>query len=56
MVVKATEASAVYDLRADYDNLVLYTCYPFHSVAFRSQRYFVCAKKISGPSVNVYID
>ncbi len=53
-IVKASEASSVYDLRADYDNLVLYTCYPFHSVAFRSQRYFVCAKMISGPKIDIY--
>ena len=44
LIVKATEAKAAYDLRAGYDNLVLYTCYPFHAVAFRSQRYFVCAE------------
>lgn len=56
LVVKANQAKAVYDLRAKYDNLVLYTCYPFHSVAFRSQRYFVLAEKISGPDVDVYID
>lgn len=54
MVVKASEAKAAYDLRADYDNLVLYTCYPFYSVAFRSQRFFVCAELVSGPRVNIY--
>lgn len=54
LVVKATEADKVYDLRAGYDNLVLYTCYPFYAVAFRSQRFFVCAEKISGPTVNIY--
>ena len=27
-VKKATDASA-YDLSADYENLILYTCYPF---------------------------
>lgn len=54
MVVKANEAKAAYDLRADYDNLVLYTCYPFYSVAFRSQRFFVCAELVSGPRVNIY--
>ena len=54
LVVKAYEATSVYNLRAGYDNLVLYTCYPFYAVAFRSQRYFVCAEKISGPSVSIY--
>lgn len=56
LIVKANKAGSVYDLRADYDNLVLYTCYPFHSVAFRSQRFFVLAEKISGPDVQVYVD
>lgn len=55
-IVNATEASKLYDLRADRDNLVLYTCYPFSSVAFRSQRYFVLAEKISGPEVQIYLD
>lgn len=54
-VVKASEAQSVYDLRADHDNLVLYTCYPFYAVAFRSQRYFVCAELVSGPTVNIYV-
>lgn len=54
LVVKAAEAKAAYDLRAEYDNLVLYTCYPFYSIAFRSQRFFVCAELVSGPRVNIY--
>lgn len=55
VVVKASEAQKVYDLRADHNNLVLYTCYPFHAVAFRSERYFVCAELVSGPTVNIYV-
>ncbi len=55
-IVDADKASTLYDLRADHDNLVLYTCYPFSSVAFRSQRYFVLAEKISGPEVQIYDD
>ncbi len=50
------EKTKIYDLGLERDNLVLYTCYPFHAVAFRSQRYFVCADLISGPSVNIYVD
>ena len=53
MVVNAKNAQVAYDLRANYDNLVLYTCYPFHAVAFRAERYFVCAKMISGPKIDV---
>lgn len=55
-VVKASLASNEYQLRADHDNLVLYTCYPFTSVAFRSERYMVFADMISGPKVDLYID
>lgn len=40
-----------YDLRAKEDNLVLYTCYPFDSFTFTSQRFFVYAKYTSGPQV-----
>ena len=52
-IVKASEAENLFKLRADHDNLVLYTCYPFHAVAFRSQRYFVMADLVSGPKVDV---
>lgn len=55
-IVKASLASNEYQLRADHDNLVLYTCYPFTSVAFRSERYMVFADMISGPKVDIYID
>lgn len=53
-IVPAAQAKSVYDLGADHDNLVLYTCYPFYAVAFRSERYFVCAELVSGPTVNIY--
>ena len=53
-IVPASQAQSVYDLRADHDNLVLYTCYPFYAVAFRSERYFVCAELVSGPTVKIY--
>ena len=52
-IVKATEAEKLFDLRADHDNLVLYTCYPFHAVAFRSERFFVMADYVSGPKIDV---
>lgn len=52
-IVKAKDAEKLFDLRADHDNLVLYTCYPFHAVAFRSERYFVMADYVSGPNVDV---
>ncbi len=52
-IVKASEAEKLFDLRAKHDNLVLYTCYPFESVAFRSERYFVLADLVSGPKIDV---
>ncbi len=52
-IVKATEAMKLFDLGAKQDNLALYTCYPFNSVAFRSERYFVLAEFVSGPKINV---
>ncbi len=51
-VVKASEAESRVDFAATHDNLVLYTCYPFHAVAFRSQRYMVFADLISGPKID----
>ncbi len=38
-----TDASA-YDLEADYENLILYTCYPFDELGLTPQRCFVYAK------------
>lgn len=32
-----------YDLSADYENLVLYTCYPFDEIGLTSKRFFVYA-------------
>ena len=49
-VKKAKDASA-YDLTADEENLVLYTCYPFDMLGLTPNRYFVYAKYVSGPKV-----
>lgn len=38
-----TDTSA-YDLSADYENLILYTCYPFDELGLTPQRCFVYAK------------
>ena len=40
-----------YDLNAEKENLILYTCYPFDRIGLTSQRYFVYAEKISGPDI-----
>lgn len=40
-----------YDLSADEENLIMYTCYPFDRLGLTEQRYFVYAKKVSGPKI-----
>ena len=49
-VVKETETEAT-KLDGKEEQLVLYTCYPFQSQQKREQRFFVYAKKISGPTL-----
>ena len=41
-----------YDLTSDREYLVLYTCYPFDTVGFKVDRYFVTAILLSGPQVD----
>lgn len=50
---KITDADdkTAYDLSADEENLVMYTCYPFDELGLTSQRFFVYAEKISGPEI-----
>ncbi len=48
-VKKATDRSA-YDLSADYENLIMYTCYPFDEFGLTSQRYFRVCKVSVGYS------
>lgn len=43
--------SAAYDLSADYENLVIYTCYPFNTLGLTAKRYFVYCKYVSGPRI-----
>ena len=45
-----TDTSA-YDLEADEENVILYTCYPFGTLQHTSQRYFIYGKYISGPDI-----
>ena len=41
---------SAYDLKADSENLIMYTCYPFERLSTRHKyRYFVYCSKISGP-------
>ena len=49
-VKKANDRSA-YDLNADYENLVMYTCYPFDELGLTSYRFFVYAEYVSSPII-----
>lgn len=55
---KVTETKVVgkydksaYDLSADEENLIMYTCYPFDELGLTELRYFVYAEKVSGPEI-----
>ena len=43
--------TSIFDLGADYENLVLYTCYPFSTLIAVNKRYYVYCRYISGPII-----
>lgn len=43
--------TSAYDLEADYENLILYTCYPFDGLGLTNERFFVYAEKVKGPEI-----
>lgn len=49
-VLDARDTSA-YDLLADGEKLVMYTCYPFTMLGSTNERYFVYGDKILGPQI-----
>lgn len=52
MEVHDADDNTAYDLSADKEQLILYTCYPFGNIVKdRSQRYFVYCDKIEGPTI-----
>lgn len=53
--VKDMNDSTAYDLNADYENLIMYTCYPFDELGLTKQRYFVYAKYLSGPRIDTRV-
>lgn len=53
--VKDMNDSTAYDLNADYENLIMYTCYPFDELGLTKQRYFVYAKYLSGPRIDTSV-
>lgn len=49
-IKKATDKTA-YDIKANTENLVMYTCYPFDALGLTTMRFFVYAKYVSGPQI-----
>lgn len=50
-VKQATDSSA-YDLRAEHENLIMYTCYPFDELGLTPWRCFVYGELVSGPIID----
>ena len=50
--VKDREDSSAYNLRAEKENLIMYTCYPFDEIGLTPNRCFVYAKFVSGPVID----
>ncbi len=53
IAVKQSNDESHYDLLADGENLVMYTCYPFGSIGITPTRYFIYGEYVSGPMINV---
>lgn len=49
--IASYDDKSAYDLSADKETLILYTCYPFDTLGLTPQRFFVYADKVSGPDV-----
>ena len=49
--IRDADDKSAYDLSADYENLILYTCYPFDSLGLTNDRFFVYAEKVKGPEI-----
>lgn len=50
--VKQSTDSSAYDFSRNYENLIMYTCYPFDELNLTPYRCFVYAKLISGPIID----
>lgn len=51
--VKDCEDSSAYDFSRTDENIILYTCYPFGTIGFTRDRYFVYGEYRSGPILDV---
>ncbi len=47
--VKDHQDRTAYDFSRTDENIILYTCYPFGTIGFTTQRYFVYGEYVSGP-------
>jgi len=45
--------TTAYDLKSETENLIMYTCYPFEQLGLTPQRYFVYAKYLQGPKLDL---
>ncbi len=50
--VKNYNDRTAYDLEADTENLIMYTCYPFDELGLTPKRFFVYAKYVSGLQID----
>lgn len=50
--IKRYDDKSAYDLTADHENLIMYTCYPFDELGLTEYRYFVYAEYVSGPKID----
>lgn len=51
MRVATDTDTTAYDLDATQENLIMYTCYPFGTMNYTDQRYFIYCDLVSGPSI-----
>lgn len=53
MEVRDYQDATAYDFTRTDENLIMYTCYPFDALGFTPNRYFVYAKYVSGPMLDM---
>ncbi len=46
--IKKRSQKSAYDLKANHENLIMYTCYPFDELGHTDYRFFVYAELVSG--------
>lgn len=51
MQVATDTDTTAYDLDADRENLIMYTCYPFGTLNYTDERFFVYCDYVSGPTI-----